>query len=70
MRVRHKSDLAAVDERKSLVELYFHVGMKYKDIISILTEKHDITIRQRQLKRVLVGISLGRRRYSDLTDVG
>lgn len=61
--------MAAVDERNSLVELYYHLGMKYKDIISILTEKHDITISERQLKRVLVGLSLGRRRYSDLTDV-
>ena len=29
--------MAVVDERNSLVELYFHLGMKYKDIISILS---------------------------------
>ena len=61
--------MAAVEERNSLVELYFHLGMKYKDIITILTDKHDITLSERQLKRVLLGLNLARRRYDDLTDV-
>ena len=57
-----------MDERDELIEVYYHTGLKYKEIQAILAIRHRIIISNSQLKRVLKKIGLGRRRYSNLND--
>jgi len=58
-----------VNDRDFFVRLYFDIGMLYKDIVFVLSEKHGITISQRHLKRRLAGLNLRRRRYTNLANV-
>ena len=53
------NDLAG---RDALIERYFHLGLKYKEIILFLIAVHGIHISTRQLKRILKQRGLGRRR--------
>ena len=45
--VSHINDLAG---RDALIERYFHLGLKYKEIILFLIAVHGIHISTRQLK--------------------
>ena len=45
--------MATTDERNTLIEAYFRLGMKYKEITFILGNTHGLSISVRQLKRVL-----------------
>ena len=48
-------------ERDELIETYFHLGLKYKEILLFLLDVHGVEISIRQLKRILKR-GLGRRR--------
>ncbi|XP_074525951.1 uncharacterized protein LOC141790170 [Halichoeres trimaculatus] len=49
------------------IDFYFEIGLKYKDIKTILESRHGCQISERHLKRVLKARGLFRRRYySDL----
>ena len=56
-------------ERDSFIELYFDLGMHYKDILYILAQQHHIIISERHLKRILKSLNLSRRTYSNLGDI-
>ena len=49
-------------ERDELIETYFHLGLKYKEILLFLLDVHGVEISIRQLKRILKQRGLGRRR--------
>ena len=49
-------------ERDELIETYFHLGLKYKEILLFLIDVHGVEISIRQLKRILKQRGLGRRR--------
>ena len=56
--------------RNELIFLYFHMGMKYKEIIMCLLRKHGIVLSLRHLKRLLRTFNLYRRKnMSDVMDV-
>lgn len=48
-------------ERDELIERYFHLGFRYKEIILFLISCHGIEISERHLKRILRQRGLGRR---------
>ena len=48
-------------ERDELIETYFHLGLKYKEILLFLLDVHGVEISIRQLKRILKQRGLGRR---------
>lgn len=48
-----------------LIELYFHLGLKYKDILHILSVKHRIILSLKTLKRILKKNGLFRRKLFD-----
>lgn len=57
-------------ERDDLIESYFHLGLKYTEILLFLVFSHGINLSLRQLKRILKANGLGRRRNaSDLREV-
>ena len=56
--------------RNQLISTYFHLGFSYSEILLFLGLSHGVYQSMRQLKRVLKGLQLGRRRNSsDLRDV-
>lgn len=61
--------MAASSERSALTEVYFQLGVEYKDIAYVLEKRHGFSISLRHLKRVLKDMNLYRRRYSDLGHV-
>lgn len=52
-------------DKLQLIELYFNLGLKYKDILHILSAKHRIIISLRSLKRILKNNGLFRRKHFD-----
>ncbi|KAK2810384.1 hypothetical protein Q5P01_000407 [Channa striata] len=57
-------------EWEPFIELYFELGLKYKDIKSVLSSKHNFHISERHLKRILRARGYSRRKaYSDLADM-
>ena len=55
---------------RGLVELYFHLGLAYKDIKSLLASRHHYIISERHLKRILKLCRLFRRKgYTHLDQV-
>lgn len=57
-------------ERDLLIQVYFQLGLKYKEILCCLAGNHRIIISMRTLKRVLNHFRLFRRKNkSDLLDV-
>lgn len=55
-----------MDDRDELIQGYFNEGLKYSDILTLLSETHDIEMSLRQLHRILRGLDLRRRRYSEM----
>lgn len=56
--------------RNKLIEIYFHLGLEYKDIVNILIAKHKILLSERTLKRTLQRQGLFRRKnYTNLQEV-
>lgn len=56
--------------RESLIEFYFEIGLKYRDIKSVLRCRHGLHISERHLKRILCAKGLSRRKeYSELVDL-
>ena len=58
--------MATLDSTECLAELYFHLGLKYREIVSLLALKHDVQISERHLKRILKWLNLARKRYSNI----
>ena len=56
-------------ELDTLIKMYFDVGMLYKDIVSTLSQQHNITISERHLIRKLTHLNLSRRTFSSFNDV-
>jgi hypothetical protein len=55
---------------EELVELYFHSGLTYKQMVSVMLQNNGITISERHLKRLLQAMHLTRRRgYSDIESI-
>ena len=53
------------DSRNDCILLYFNAGLTYEEIRFLLGDQHDIDISLRHLHRVLRGLMLRRRIYSD-----
>jgi len=53
-------------DRNNLIALYFHLDLTYAEIVITLRVKHNITICERQCRRILKMMDLTRRRYSNL----
>ena len=47
--------------RDELIQRYFHLGLKYGEIVALLLSQHGISICIRQLKRILQRLNLARR---------
>ena len=57
-------------ERDLLIQVYFHLGLKYREILCSLAANHMIIISIRTLKREFSKFGLFRRKHkSDLLDV-
>ncbi|KAK2853351.1 hypothetical protein Q5P01_006012 [Channa striata] len=57
-------------EWEPFIELYFELGLKYKDIKSVLSSKHNFHISERHLKRILRARGYSRHKaYFDLADM-
>ena len=41
------------EARLELIKVYFHMNLKYKEILHILKERHGISLCERQLIRIL-----------------
>ena len=54
-------------ELDTLINIYFDMGMMYKDIVLTLFLQHNIVLCERQLKRRLSNMNLRRRQYDSLT---
>ena len=61
--------MAALSSTECCAELYFHLGLKYREIASLLALKHDVQISERHFTRILKGLNLARRRYSNTNRV-
>ena len=58
-------------DRDSLIELYFNVGFRQRDIKFTLFKNHGIVLSDRHLRRILKRLGLYRRKYtSHVLDVG
>ena len=58
------------DEREAIIQVYFEMGLQYKDIVRALAIYHDLVISERHLKRILKGMGLFRRKgYCSITDL-
>lgn len=55
-------------DRSELIELYFHLGIKYTDIVYILRVTHGIVLSLRTLKRFLKKNGLFRKKHFDNVD--
>ena len=55
-------------ERDDLIVKYFHLGLKYSEILLFLASSHGIQLSLRQLKRVLTKRGFGRRKMYSSTD--
>ena len=59
-----------IEERNSLIYIYFYTGLEYKQIVQSLDLYHNIIISEKHLKRILKSLSLSRRKgYSDVQSV-
>ena len=58
-----------MDTRSELIYGYFKEGLKYVDILTIMRDTHGIAISLRHLYRILRGVNLRRRVYSDLPEI-
>ena len=57
-------------ERDLLIQFYFHLGLKYREILCSLAANHKIIISMWTINRELSQFGLSRRKYkSDLLDV-
>ncbi|KAF7649092.1 hypothetical protein LDENG_00147410 [Lucifuga dentata] len=57
-------------ERLDLIQFYFHLGLKYADIVWVLAVKHRIVISLTSLKWILKDNRLFRRKnFDDIADV-
>ena len=57
-------------ERDLLIQVYFQLGLNYREILCSLAANHRIIISMRTLKRELSKLGLFRRKHkSDLLDV-
>ncbi len=55
---------------EQFIEFYFELGLKYKDIRSVLNTRHGFDVSERHLKRILRKKGLSRRKsYSALVDL-
>lgn len=55
---------------EQFIEVYFELGLKYKDMQSVLSSRHGFDISERHLKRILRERGLFRRKnYSSLVDL-
>ena len=61
--------MADNDFRNHMIEEYFHLGFNYKKIIDCLFLNNEIILSLRQLKRILAGKNLGRRRFSNRYEI-
>ncbi|KAK9978814.1 hypothetical protein ABG768_020552 [Culter alburnus] len=53
-----------------LIEFYFELGLKYKEMRSVLSSRHSYDVSERHLKRILSERGLSRRKnYSSLVDL-
>ncbi|KAK3107378.1 hypothetical protein FSP39_013197 [Pinctada imbricata] len=53
------------EDRDTLIQEYFNLGLKYKDISHLLLHENDIVLSVRQIKRILRNLRLSRRNYSE-----
>ena len=59
-----------MESLEELARKYFEMGLLYRDIVNTLEHVHDVTISERQLKRILRELTLRRRGgYSSLPEV-
>lgn len=57
-------------EIHELIKFYFNLGLKYKDITSVLAVRHRYILTERHLKRILRSCRLFRRKgYNDINEV-
>ncbi|KAL3831998.1 hypothetical protein ACJMK2_005664 [Sinanodonta woodiana] len=62
--------MADAGVRIELIKFYFKLGLLYKDITTVLSVKHGITISERHLRRILNINGLSRHKdYSDVANV-
>lgn len=54
--------------KSELIELYFHLGIKYTDIVNILRTRHAIVVSLKSLKQFLKKNGLFRRKHFDHLD--
>lgn len=60
----------AEEARLKLIQSYFHLSLKYKEIVHILNERHGISLSERQLIRILKKENLFRyKRSADIMTV-
>ena len=57
-----------MESTDDLIQIYFHFGLKYKDICFTLAKRHGIVISERHLKRKLKCMNMARRNFTDLCD--
>lgn len=57
-----------MEQRDQIVQIYFHLGLKQKEIVQALAVYHGIDISQRHLRRVLSSFNLRRREYTDINE--
>ena len=60
--------ILSMADRNSLILLYFKLDLTYAEIVITLRVRHNITICERQCRRILKMLDLTRRRYSCLSD--
>ena len=56
-------------DRDDLIRMYFHLGLKHRDIAHVLALNHRVIISIRHLRRILKDQGLLRRRYTDINQV-
>lgn len=58
-----------MSERNELIVQYFNEGLRYAEIVYLLSTRHGIELSLRHLHRILRSLSLSRRLYSDAGSV-